>query len=186
MTRSRMVAAALAALLCSAAAAGASHVPGGGCTDCASHKYWPTIDGVIKKADVVSATYVGTERSDELLGHHGSDTIDGGPGADVIWGDWDPRENNETQRDVLRGGDGNDRIYPSHGVTRVQGGRGNDFVHAYYGRGVIDCGPGYDTARVRWQSRQFRLRSCERVRHFCAFGTRPDGGCYKPGEKPRR
>jgi len=50
MRRLRSVAVALPATLCLAAAAAASHAPGGGCSDCAGHRYWPTVDGVFKKA----------------------------------------------------------------------------------------------------------------------------------------
>jgi hypothetical protein len=127
----------------------------------------------------------GGPKNDELLGHHGSDRLSGGPGRDVLWGDWDPKSNNTSQRDILRGGAGNDFLYPSHGSTHTYGGPGDDYVWAYYGRGVIDCGPGRDTARVRFIGNRHRLRGCEIVKHFCGHGTRPDGGCYKPGEKPK-
>ena len=50
MTRARMIAIAVVGMLGSAAAATAGHIPGGGCKDCASHKYWPAIDGVLKQA----------------------------------------------------------------------------------------------------------------------------------------
>ena len=103
----------------------------------------------------------------------------------MIWGDWDPTGNNEWQHDVLRGGDGDDRIYTSHGRNTVLGGRGRDYIGAYYGRGTIDCGPGRDdTARVRMVN-SYRIRNCERIRHFCAHGSKPGGGCYKPGERAR-
>ena len=59
--------------------------------------------------------------SDELLGHHGSDTLLGAGGHDVIWGDWDPVRNNTRQRDLLDGGPGNDWLYPSHGRSVVKG-----------------------------------------------------------------
>ena len=26
------------------------------------------------------------------------------------------------------------------------------------------------------------MRNCERIRHFCAFGSKPNGDCKKPGE----
>ena len=160
--------------------------PGGG--DKVSHKGWPAITGVlwmVRSEDRAARTLTGDGRNDELLGHHGSDLIRGGAGKDVLWGDWDPRNNNEVQRDRLYGGDGADWLYPSHGTSRVYGGAGNDRVWAYYGRGVIDCGPGHDLARVR-ENRAFRTVDCEVIRHFCAHGSAPDGSCYKPGEKPRR
>jgi Ca2+-binding RTX toxin-like protein len=150
-----------------------------------SHKGWPTIDGVFWKVDHSDDTSkAGSESNDELLGHHGSDRIAGGPGHDVIWGDWDPENNNTRQRDVLRGEAGNDWLYPSHGTTRVEGGPGNDRVWAFYGRGTIDCGPGRDQIRIRTNG-AFSYRNCEVIRHFCAHGSRRDGSCRKPGEKRR-
>jgi hypothetical protein len=86
---------------------------------------------------------------------------------------------------VLRGGAGNDWLYPSHGRTAVHGGPGRDRVWAFYGRGTIDCGPGRDTVRVRMNG-AFRLRNCETVNHFCAHGSDGRGGCRKPGEGRRR
>jgi hypothetical protein len=154
-----------------------------------SHKGWPAVTGIlwmVTAEDRSARTLTGGALNDELLGHHGSDRIAGGAGRDILWGDWDPKNNNTTQRDVLLGGAGNDFLYPSHGRSIVKGGPGNDYVWAYYGGGVIDCGPGNDRARVRWIGNKFKVRNCETIGHFCAFGARPGGGCYKPGEKPRK
>ena len=148
-----------------------------------SHKGWPAISGVLWKAlDSGDHTRKGGPDNDELLGHHGSDHLTGGPGHDVLWGDWDPRNNNGRQRDTLIGNAGNDWIYPSHGTTRVRAGSGNDYVWAYYGKGTIDCGPGRDTARVRING-AFRLKNCEIVKHFCAHGEDGHGGCLTAGGK---
>ena len=148
-----------------------------------SHKGWPRITGVLAKVlDSSSRTLVGGAGNDELLGHHGSDTLVGNAGKDVLWGDWDPSNNSTRQKDVLRGGPGNDFIYPSHGSTQVYGGPGKDYVWAFYGRGTIDCGPGKDTVRIRLGG-AFKTRNCETVNHFCAFGSNGHGGCRKPGER---
>lgn len=154
---------------------------GGG--DKVSHKGWPRITGVLAKVlDSSSRRLVGGGANDELLGHHGSDTLVGGAGSDVLWGDWDPANNNAGQRDVIRGGPGNDFIYPSHGRTTVFAGAGNDTIRAFYGRGTIDCGPGTrDLAQIR-ENGAFRTRNCELIRHFCQFGSKPNGACRKPGE----
>jgi hypothetical protein len=158
--------------------------PGGGAK--VSHEGWPPITGILWKVlDDRGRTKAGGPANDELLGHHGGDRLSGGGGDDVLWGDWDPRGNTSRQRDTLVGGAGDDWIYPSHGRTTVRAGAGRDFVHAFYGRGTIDCGAGRDTVRVR-QNGAFRLRGCERVRHFCAHGADGDGGCRKPGAAARR
>jgi len=156
---------------------------GGG--DKVSHRGWPAVTGVLWKVrDSGDHRLLGGPANDELLGHHGSDTIAGGPGDDILWGDWDPNANNTRQRDVLRGGAGNDFIYPSHGYNVVQAGPGNDYVWAFYGRGVIDCGPGHDIVHVRMNG-AYTLHGCEVVEHFCGFGSDGHGGCLKPGEKRR-
>jgi Ca2+-binding RTX toxin-like protein len=156
---------------------------GGG--DKVPHKGWPAVTGILWKVlDNRGHNKTGGPDNDELLGHHGSDKLDGGAGNDILWGDWDPSNNNSRQHDVLNGGKGNDWIYPSHGSTVVRGGAGKDYVWAYYGRGSIDCGPGNDTARVKLNG-PWKLHNCERVLHFCAFGSDGHGGCLKPGEKKK-
>jgi hypothetical protein len=147
------------------------------------HTGWPAVTGILWKVlDSTGHKKVGGPDNDELLGHHGSDRLFGREGKDILWGDWDPRNNNTHQKDLLDGGPGNDWIYPSHGPTVVEAGAGKDYVWAYYGRGTIDCGPGQDTARVKLNG-PWKVRNCERVLHFCAFGSDGHGGCLKPGEK---
>ena len=148
-----------------------------------SHRGWPAISGVLWKVlDSQNSTWGGGGDNDELLGHHGSDDITGGAGHDVLWGDWDPKNNTTRQRDVLRGGAGNDWIYPSHGTTTVKAGPGRDYIWAFYGKGTIDCGPGKDTVRIRLNG-AFKVKGCETVNHFCAFGSDGHGGCKQPGAR---
>jgi Ca2+-binding RTX toxin-like protein len=106
----------------------------------------------------------GTDRSDELLGGHGHDTIRGRGSADVIWGDYKPCCQPARQRDVLDGGSGNDHIYASHGWNRVIAGPGRDLIHGHFGRGKIDCGAGRDKVYLSHRSRPgYRLRHCEAI-----------------------
>jgi hypothetical protein len=131
-----------------------------------THAGWPAVTGILWKVlDSDDHRKVGGDANDELLGHHGSDTLSGGAGHDILWGDWDPADNDARQRDALHGGPGNDFIYPSHGTTVVDAGAGQDLVWAYYGHGTIDCGPGRDTARVR-RNGAFKLERCEKVLHW--------------------
>jgi hypothetical protein len=139
--------------------------PGGG--DKVSHRNWPAVTGILWSVrDSADRAKTGSPLNDELLGRHGSDRISGRGGADIIWGDWDPKDNNETQRDVLSGGNGGDFIYTSHGRNTVTGGKGNDHVWAFFGRGTINCGPGNDIVRLRPGSKAYKLRSCERRGKF--------------------
>jgi hypothetical protein len=163
---------------------GGRQTAGGG--EKVSHKGWPRITGVFWQVmDSTGRRKTGGPDNDELLGHHGSDVLNGAAGKDVLWGDWDPANNNTRQHDVLRGGAGNDFIYPSHGRTQVYAGAGKDYIWAFYGTGLIDCGPGYDTVRVRTNG-AFKLRGCEVVGHFCQFGADGKGGCLKPGESRKK
>jgi Ca2+-binding RTX toxin-like protein len=165
------------ATLCIAAVAGATHVPGS-CTNCSDHKYWPSIDGITKRAQAGGVRYLGTARADELLGHHGSDTLRGRDGSDVLWGDWDPKGQPGTQKDVIYGGAGTDFIYGSHGSNTIFAGAGNDVISVHYGRGLVDCGPGRDIYHVaRSRKKGYKFRNCEKVEY------RPEsvrGGPMKP------
>src|SRR3954451_1412842 len=158
--------------------ASANHVPGGGCTNCASHEYWPSIDGVLKIARTGRGDFTGTTRSDELLGHHASDVLRGGASADVLWGDYDPTGQPSGQVDYIFGGAGNDFIYGSHGRNVIYGGAGNDAISVHYGRGIVDCGPGRDIYHVARSRRHlYRFRHCEKVDYR---SERQRGGGLRP------
>jgi Ca2+-binding RTX toxin-like protein len=172
------IALALPATLCVVAVAGATHT-GTGCTNCSDHKYWPKVTGDFKKASGNSGvTYNGTSRSDELLGHHGSDTLRGGASNDILWGDWDPKNQPASQKDVIEGGGGTDFIYGSHGKSTIDAGAGNDVISVHYGRGSVDCGPGRDIYHVaRSRKKAYKFRNCEKAEY------RPEsvrGGPMKP------
>ena len=159
---------------------------GGAGTGDVSHKGWPAVTGILWKVVSMGRGHrskTGGPENDELLGRHGSDTLSGGAGKDIMWGDWDPRNNNTTQHDTLRGGTGDDWLYSSHGRNALFGGPGTDHISAYYGHGLIDCGPGkHDVARTKLGS-SYTIRNCETIGHFCAFGPNGRGGCLKPGER---
>jgi RTX calcium-binding nonapeptide repeat (4 copies) len=129
-----------------------------------SHLGWPAVTGILwivrPEADI-GQTDNGTELNDELLGLHGNDTLRGGFGHDILWGDQLPVGNNEWQHDVMDGGAGNDWIYSSHGRNDIQGGAGNDHIWGHFGRGTIDCGSGWDVVHTKHRS-TYRLRHCER------------------------
>ena len=154
---------------------------------------WPTIRGVIKKAnDSRSSRFVGTRRSDELLGHHGSDVLSGRGRSDILWGDHDGSGQPASQNDLIYGGSGNDFIYGSHGRNVIYGGRGNDAISVHYGRGVVDCGPGRDIYHVaRTRKRGYRFVNCERVDYrsarrratAAALTSRPEQRCW-PRARP--
>jgi Ca2+-binding RTX toxin-like protein len=161
----RLVVTVVLGLLCVVPAASADHIPGKPCSDCVSHAHWPSIHGIIAKARFQPAMMIGTERSDELLGHHASDFLHGKRGSDVLWGDWQGGSDQPTdQRDEIHGGGGRDFIYGSHGRNVIYGGHGNDAISVHFGRGRVDCGPGRDIYHVaKSRRRGYRFTSCERV-----------------------
>ena len=170
----------LLALLSFLPAASASHIPGQPCNGCASHEHWPTIHGVVKKAnDGQSSRLVGTRRSDELLGHHGSDTLSGRGRSDILWGDQDGQPASpSSQNDLIYGGAGNDFIYGSHGRNVIYGGKGNDAISVHYGRGIVDCGPGRDIYHVaKTRKKGYRFKHCEKVDYR---SERQRGGGLRP------
>jgi hypothetical protein len=133
---------------------GARHGDGPGCGVYRSHP--EDQNGVLR----------GTGRIDELLGGHGNDLIYGRGGPDVIWGDFKPCCQPLKQRDRLRGGDGNDHLYASHGRNDIEGGPGNDRIHAHFGHtgSSVDCGPGNDIVFFSKKRRShFSERGCERI-----------------------
>ncbi len=69
----------------------------------------------------------------------GSQTFEGGPGDDVVFGD---RGN-----DTLRGNGGNDRLYGGIGDDVLEGGPGNDVLSGGFGADKIDGGEGDDFVR---------------------------------------
>jgi len=100
----------------------------------------------------------------ELLGGHGNDTIHAGPAGDVIWGDYKPCCQPETQVDHLYGGPGNDFIYASHGLNYIYTGGGRDVVHGHFGRGEIHCDSPHVLVYLSRRSRRlYRLFGCTHV-----------------------
>ena len=132
----------------------------------ASHIGWPAVTGIlwIVRESTTGQSDTGTDFNDELLGSHGNDSVSGGAGSDILWGDQLPVGNNSWQHDTLDGGAGNDWIYSSHGKNTIRGGAGNDHIWGHFGHGTIDCGTGWDVVHVK-RHPTYRLRGCERVLH---------------------
>jgi hypothetical protein len=138
--------------------------PGGASNQKASHAGWPRVTGVYWVLPASGGGGKATDRNDELLGNHGDDVLNGGPGKDILWGDMLPTGNNSWQHDELYGGSGNDFIYASHGHNIIKAGAGNDVVHAHYGRGTVDCGKGIDLLYLSHRRRHaWKVRNCERI-----------------------
>ena len=130
-----------------------------------SHAGWPTIDGllVMHKADESGEMRGMPARHNELLGGHGDDVIRAGSAGDVLWGDYKPSGQPETQVDQLFGGPGRDFIYAGHGTNLIVTGDGRDVVHAHFGRGEIHCGPRATVFLSHRSRRLYKLIGCRRV-----------------------
>jgi hypothetical protein len=132
----------------------------------ASHKEWPKIDGklVIHKHDEETPLHGARTKHNELLGGHGNDTITAGDAGDVMWGDYKPSGQPESQRDVITGGPGQDHIYASHGTNTIVTNGGADRVHAHFGRGTITCTTKQPLVYMSHQSkRRYNLHGCTRI-----------------------
>jgi hypothetical protein len=132
----------------------------------ASHEGWPE-DQCLKMdkgPPGYSHTLVGLEHVHNwLLGGYGNDTIFAGDEGDVIWGDYQPEGQPESQRDYIHGGAGEDWIYSSHGYNEIWTGAGNDHLALVYGHGVVFCnGGGLKTFVMRYlpQNRPWTLVGC--------------------------
>jgi Ca2+-binding RTX toxin-like protein len=139
-----------------------------------SHKGWPKINGDLKmhKQDQ-SGELRATKRfkHNELLGGHGNDVIIAGQVGDVIWGDYKPSGQPESQSDQLIGGPRKDFIYASHGYNLIRTNGGNDQVHAHFGRGEIFCGKGKPTIFLSHRGRPgWKLHNCHRISYKTGNG----------------
>ncbi len=166
--------AALSLLLIGSAASisRANHIKGTSCgstVSCAGHEYWPRMtQRDVQKADEYDGSTLRGKKNnnDELLGWHGSDTLYGGVGNDVLWGDHIGDGQPSKQRDVIYGGLGNDFIYSSHGTNVIEAGGGNDAIKTRYGRGRLDCGSGIDIVYIpKSRKSKWRFWNCEKFEY---------------------
>jgi hypothetical protein len=132
----------------------------------ANHTGWPPDEclKMDKGSPGLSHTLVGLEHVHNwLLGGYGNDTIYAGEAGDVIWGDYHPEGQSESQSDYIHGGAGNDWIYSSHGYNEIWTGAGDDHLALVYGHGTVICnGPGVKTFVMRYlpQNRPWTLIGC--------------------------
>jgi len=150
----------------------ADHIAGTSCgssRSCAGHQFWPTMSlNDIQKADEYrGTTLTGKQnKSNELLGWHGSDTLTGGTKSDILWADHEGDGQPTGQWDRIYGGEGSDFIYSARGRNTIEGGEHNDAIKARYGRGVINCGPGKDIVWVpKRRRRNWKFKNCERFEY---------------------
>ncbi|HEX2015508.1 MAG TPA: hypothetical protein VGN69_02355 [Solirubrobacteraceae bacterium] len=132
----------------------------------ASHAGWPHINGIlyVNRPDLSRTRRGLPDRHNELLGGHGNDTLYAGNVGDVLWGDYKPSGQPDSQVDHLYGGTGRDFIYTSHGTNFVYTGAGRDVVHAHFGRGEIHCGSGRARVYLSHRSRRrYHLFGCRHI-----------------------
>lgn len=131
-----------------------------------SHAGWPKINGLLKIDHTDrGVTFTGLrDRHNELLGGHGSDTLNAGRIGDVLWGDFNPSGQPTTQVDQINGGAGKDFIYASHGRNVITTGGGADQVHAHFGRGSITCASPKPTIFLSHRSQKlYKLHGCPHI-----------------------
>jgi hypothetical protein len=130
-----------------------------------SHAGWPKIDKLQSNKLDETTPLIGVKNiHNELLGGHGDDTIVAGRIGDVLWGDYKPCCQPETQTDVIKGGAGKDFIYASHGKNIITSGGGADQIHAHFGHGSITCASPKPTVFVSHKSRKlYKIKGCPRI-----------------------
>jgi hypothetical protein len=132
----------------------------------ASHAGWPEDECLKMDKGPVGRTHmlVGLLHVHNwLLGGYGNDTMYAGGDGDVIWGDYHPEGQPESQRDYIHGGPGADWIYSSHGYNEIWTGAGDDHLALVYGHGIVFCdGKGVKTFVMRYlpQNRLWTLVGC--------------------------
>lgn len=89
--------------------------------------------------DTIRAAAITTDCSAGCPLGVGSQTFEGGPGNDIVFG--------ERGNDILRGGGGDDRLYGGIGDDLLEGGESNDLLAGGFGADGIDGGPGNDFVR---------------------------------------
>ncbi len=132
----------------------------------ANHAGWPADEclKMDKGPAGLSHTIVGLKHVHNwLLGGFGNSTIYAGNDGDVIWGDYHPEGQPESQRDYIHGGGGSDWISSSHGYNEIWTGAGDDHLALVYGHGIVYCnGGGLKTLVMRYlpQNRTWTLKGC--------------------------
>jgi hypothetical protein len=133
----------------------------------ANHTGWPADEclKMDKGGAGASHTLVGLQNVHNwLLGGYGNDTFYAGARGDVIWGDYHPEGQPESQSDYIHGGAGEDWIYASHGFNEIWTGAGDDHLALVYGHGIVYCnGQGLKTFVMRYlpQNRPWKLVGCD-------------------------
>jgi len=135
---------------------------------------WAAVDESSTTCFGQAATVVGTEGDDVLTGTDGADVIsglggtdviDGLGGADLLCGGDNPLVIRSPQQEfdpewqvseVLRGGDGNDRIDGGRGFDSILGGSGDDWISV----GPSQPWPRLRTRRISWHPAGTVRTSC--------------------------
>jgi hypothetical protein len=135
-----------------------------------SHAGWPRIDRLLMDKGPAGEQHVlhavpGVHN--ELLGGYGSDTIYGGDGGDVIWGDYHPG-GVAGQTSVIHAGNGKNFIYATHSVSYIWTGTNPaTVVHAHEGSGVIHCeNPHIIVFTSHHALPRYKLHGCKRISFF--------------------
>lgn len=108
-------------------------------------------EGYISSDVKVPVTFFGGTGNDAIQGNAQPQTMDGGPGNDILEG--------YQGDDTLLGADGADKVHGGAGSDRVDGGAGDDLVSGDGSEGqwtdVIDGGPGVDRIETDFSDRTY-------------------------------
>ena len=108
-----------------------------------SHAGWPADQHLVMDKGPAGRTHTLTGRPgvhNYLLGGYGNDTILGGDGGDVIWGDYHESGWPSFQTAVIHAGNGKNFIYANDTLNYVwTGSNPATVVHAHEDGGIIHC-----------------------------------------------
>jgi hypothetical protein len=136
-----------------------------------SHAGWPPDQHLVMDHGPAGRSNTLTGRTgvhNYLLGGYGNDTIYGGSGGDVIWGDYHPSGWPATQTAVIHAGNGKNFIYSNDTVNYVWTGTNpGTVVHAHEGAGVIHCeNPAIVVYTSHHALPHYRLDHCRRISFY--------------------
>lgn len=123
------------------------------------------------------------DRDDKLLGSHGSGTIVGGNGNNILWADHlkaggDKRARKSTT--TITSGNGNNQVFGGRGTNIISVGNGDNVIRAGEGNNTITTGSGHNVIRLQGRGRNtVTLRGGSSYVESFAKGPKPRIRCTK-------